>query len=127
GNHWLLRGADCEIARFQDSEDASPYPGDCEWCEPVNELTLVDVIGEPLEKADAAFVLENTGFVIGRAPPLGHLNPLLTFLDVYPARATSTDLLAPVHAFEKTVQHGQKALDFAVSSGGEGVPLTLRH
>jgi prolyl-tRNA editing enzyme YbaK/EbsC (Cys-tRNA(Pro) deacylase) len=47
----------------------------------VNELALVDFIGEPLEKADAAFVLEKTGFVIGSVPPLGHLNPLLTFLD----------------------------------------------
>jgi prolyl-tRNA editing enzyme YbaK/EbsC (Cys-tRNA(Pro) deacylase) len=47
----------------------------------VNELALVDFIGEALEKAAAAFVLEKTGFVIGSVPPLGHLNPLLTFLD----------------------------------------------
>jgi prolyl-tRNA editing enzyme YbaK/EbsC (Cys-tRNA(Pro) deacylase) len=47
----------------------------------VNELALGQLIGEPLEKATAVFVREKTGFVIGGVPPLGHLEPLVTFLD----------------------------------------------
>jgi prolyl-tRNA editing enzyme YbaK/EbsC (Cys-tRNA(Pro) deacylase) len=47
----------------------------------VNEVALGELIGEPLGKADAEFVLEQTGFAIGGVPPLGHREPLLTFLD----------------------------------------------
>lgn len=39
------------------------------------------LLGEPLEKADAAFVREMTGYVIGGVPPLGHAHPPVTFLD----------------------------------------------
>lgn len=37
--------------------------------------------GAVLEKADAASVRSKTGFVIGGVSPLGHLNPIETFLD----------------------------------------------
>lgn len=37
--------------------------------------------GEPLGKADAALVREQTGFAIGGVAPVGHLAPLGTFLD----------------------------------------------
>jgi prolyl-tRNA editing enzyme YbaK/EbsC (Cys-tRNA(Pro) deacylase) len=47
----------------------------------VNERALEAFIGEPLEKADAAFVLEKTGFIIGGVPPLGHRESLPTVLD----------------------------------------------
>jgi len=39
------------------------------------------LVGEPLEKADAGFVRERTGFAIGGVPPVGHLEPLPTFID----------------------------------------------
>lgn len=47
----------------------------------VNEKTLKQILGEKLEKADATFVLEYTGFAIGGVPPIGHLESILTFID----------------------------------------------
>ena len=47
----------------------------------VNETKVGDVLGEPLEKADADFVRQRTGFAIGGVPPIGHSEPLRTFID----------------------------------------------
>ena len=47
----------------------------------VNERAIEALIGEPLGKADADFVRQRTGFVIGGVPPLGHAEPLQTFID----------------------------------------------
>ena len=47
----------------------------------VNEKIIAEHIGEPIAKADAAFVREQTGFVIGGVPPVGHIQPLLTLID----------------------------------------------
>src|SRR3990172_1329854 len=47
----------------------------------VNEGVIARQIGEPLGKADASFVRERTGFVIGGVPPVGHLEKLETFID----------------------------------------------
>jgi prolyl-tRNA editing enzyme YbaK/EbsC (Cys-tRNA(Pro) deacylase) len=47
----------------------------------VNEKVIEDLIGEPLGKADADFVRQQTGFVIGGVPPLGHSQPIQTFID----------------------------------------------
>jgi prolyl-tRNA editing enzyme YbaK/EbsC (Cys-tRNA(Pro) deacylase) len=47
----------------------------------VNETRVADILGEPIEKADAAYVREKTGFVIGGVPPLGHAEPILTIID----------------------------------------------
>jgi prolyl-tRNA editing enzyme YbaK/EbsC (Cys-tRNA(Pro) deacylase) len=47
----------------------------------VNEKAIEALIGEPLGKADADFVREHTGFAIGGVPPVGHTEPLLTFVD----------------------------------------------
>lgn len=47
----------------------------------VNEKMLGELAGEPVEKASAGFVRERTGFAIGGVPPLGHIEPLLTFID----------------------------------------------
>lgn len=47
----------------------------------VNEKAIKQYIGEKLEKADANFVLEHTGFVIGGIPPIGHKKPITTFID----------------------------------------------
>ncbi len=37
--------------------------------------------GEPLGKADAACIRQQTGFAIGGVSPFGHLNPIASFLD----------------------------------------------
>ena len=38
----------------------------------VNEKAVAAVLGEPIGKADADFVREQTGYAIGGIPPLGH-------------------------------------------------------
>jgi prolyl-tRNA editing enzyme YbaK/EbsC (Cys-tRNA(Pro) deacylase) len=47
----------------------------------VNEKELAHRCGEPIEKADADFVKDRTGFAIGGVPPIGHSRPLVTFID----------------------------------------------
>jgi prolyl-tRNA editing enzyme YbaK/EbsC (Cys-tRNA(Pro) deacylase) len=47
----------------------------------VDERLIEALIGEPLGKADADFVRQHTGFVIGGVPPVGHAEPLETFID----------------------------------------------
>ena len=47
----------------------------------VSERAIEVHLGEKLGKADADFVRVRTGFVIGGVPPLGHAEPLQTFID----------------------------------------------
>jgi prolyl-tRNA editing enzyme YbaK/EbsC (Cys-tRNA(Pro) deacylase) len=47
----------------------------------VNEAKIASLLAEPVGKADAEFVRQRTGFVIGGVPPLGHAEPLETFVD----------------------------------------------
>lgn len=47
----------------------------------VNEKRLSEIVGEPIEKGDANFVKERTGFVVGGVPPFGHKEPLETYID----------------------------------------------
>lgn len=47
----------------------------------VNEARVAALIGEPVEKADADFVRESTGFAIGGVPPVGHAQAIRTLID----------------------------------------------
>ena len=47
----------------------------------VNEKKVSQLVSEPIIKADADFVREQTGFSIGGVPPLGHHRALTTFID----------------------------------------------
>jgi prolyl-tRNA editing enzyme YbaK/EbsC (Cys-tRNA(Pro) deacylase) len=47
----------------------------------VDEKRIENLIGEPLGKADAEFVHQRTGFVIGGVPPVGHIEKIRTFID----------------------------------------------
>lgn len=47
----------------------------------VCEKKVAALAGEPLAKADAAFVREVTGFAIGGVPPMAHARELLVFID----------------------------------------------
>lgn len=47
----------------------------------VNEKILEQLVGEPIGKADADFVRQRTGFVIGGVPPVAHTEHLQTFID----------------------------------------------
>jgi len=53
----------------------------------VDEKKVAAHLGEKIEKADAAFVREQTGFAIGGVPPVGHLERPVTLID--------EDLLGP--------------------------------
>ena len=47
----------------------------------VNEKRLGLLVGEEIEKADADFVRQHTGFAVGGVPPVGHAERLATFID----------------------------------------------
>ncbi|SFC72364.1 Cys-tRNA(Pro) deacylase, prolyl-tRNA editing enzyme YbaK/EbsC [Bacillus sp. 491mf] len=47
----------------------------------INEKKLANQLHEKFKKADADFVREHTGFVIGGVPPLGHAEPIITLID----------------------------------------------
>jgi len=47
----------------------------------INEKKIVNELHGKLKKADADFVREHTGFVIGGVPPLGHAEPIITLID----------------------------------------------
>lgn len=47
----------------------------------VNEKLISTYSGEPIVRADADFVRTVTGFAIGGVPPLGHSQPMETFVD----------------------------------------------
>ena len=47
----------------------------------VDEKKLGELAGEPVGKADADFVRQQTGFAIGGVPPVGHAAPIETYID----------------------------------------------
>jgi prolyl-tRNA editing enzyme YbaK/EbsC (Cys-tRNA(Pro) deacylase) len=49
----------------------------------VDEGIFTGYLGEKLEMADANYVKEQTGYVIGGVPPVGLLRPMKTFIDEY--------------------------------------------
>jgi prolyl-tRNA editing enzyme YbaK/EbsC (Cys-tRNA(Pro) deacylase) len=42
---------------------------------------LGQLVGQPIERADARRVREATGFAIGGVPPVGHVRPVPVFID----------------------------------------------
>lgn len=50
-------------------------------CNRVNEKMISAMLGERLEKADADYTREVTGFAIGGIPPIGHKKPIQTLID----------------------------------------------
>jgi prolyl-tRNA editing enzyme YbaK/EbsC (Cys-tRNA(Pro) deacylase) len=49
----------------------------------VDEARVAALVGERLERADAAFVRAETGFAIGGVAPIGHAKPVLTLIDAH--------------------------------------------
>ena len=47
----------------------------------VDPARATAVVGQPLGKADAALIREQTGFAIGGVAPVGHLRPVTAFFD----------------------------------------------
>jgi prolyl-tRNA editing enzyme YbaK/EbsC (Cys-tRNA(Pro) deacylase) len=46
-----------------------------------DEAALARALGEPVERADADWVREVTGYAIGGVPPIGHPAPVRTLMD----------------------------------------------
>jgi prolyl-tRNA editing enzyme YbaK/EbsC (Cys-tRNA(Pro) deacylase) len=47
----------------------------------VDETKISTLLSEPIEKADARYVKEKTGFSIGGVPPVGHAEMPVAFVD----------------------------------------------
>ncbi len=47
----------------------------------INEKNISKILGQKIEKADAKFTKEATGFVIGGVAPVGHKQSIQTFID----------------------------------------------
>lgn len=66
---------------FRGAESGDPVLVIASGTNRVDPQRLAALLGEPVEKPDADYVRERTGFVIGGVPPLGHSEPLRTFID----------------------------------------------
>jgi prolyl-tRNA editing enzyme YbaK/EbsC (Cys-tRNA(Pro) deacylase) len=104
---WAL-GFDCQVIEFQDSTRTSAEAAERVGCQigqiakslifrgqtsgkpililvsganRVDENHIREYTGESIGRADAKFVRATTGFAIGGVPPVGHLQPLETYMD----------------------------------------------
>lgn len=66
---------------FRTVKDKKPVMVIASGVNRVNEASIAQYVGEPIEKADANYVREKTGFVIGGVPPIGHAEPIYTIID----------------------------------------------
>ena len=77
----------CEVAQiakslvFRTQTSSRPILVIASGINRVNEKTIKNTLGEKILKADANFVREQTGFVIGGVPPIGHNQNIQTFID----------------------------------------------
>ncbi|WP_088067235.1 YbaK/EbsC family protein [Gottfriedia luciferensis] len=77
----------CEVAQiaksiiFKIESSNSPVLVVASGINRVNERQIEKLLNDQLGKADADFVREQTGFVIGGVAPIGHKNELITFID----------------------------------------------
>jgi prolyl-tRNA editing enzyme YbaK/EbsC (Cys-tRNA(Pro) deacylase) len=101
-------GLDVEVVQLEDSTRTAPEAAAAVGCElgaivkslvfrgagsgePVlvlvsgdrraDEEVLAGALGEPVERADAGWVREVTGYAIGGVPPVGHPRPVRTLID----------------------------------------------
>ncbi|MBN1565538.1 MAG: YbaK/EbsC family protein [Anaerolineae bacterium] len=66
---------------FKGKESGDPILVIASGTNRVNTQTIKALVGEAIEKPDADFVREKTGFAIGGIPPVGHVQPVTTFID----------------------------------------------
>lgn len=77
----------CEVSQiaksiiFRGKESEAPILVIASGENRISERKLKSVVGEKVEKPDAEFVLEETGYVIGGIPPVGHKNDIVTYID----------------------------------------------
>lgn len=66
---------------FRGKDSGKPYLLLVSGANRVNEKAVAATIGEVLQRPDAHYVREVTGFAIGGIPPFGHATPLTTYMD----------------------------------------------
>lgn len=66
---------------FRGAGSGTPYLLLVSGANRVDEKVAAARIGEPLQRPDAQYVRQVTGFTIGGIAPLGHDTPLQTFMD----------------------------------------------
>jgi prolyl-tRNA editing enzyme YbaK/EbsC (Cys-tRNA(Pro) deacylase) len=77
----------CEVSQiaksiiFRGKESETPILVIASGENRVSERKLKSIVGEKVEKPDAGFVLEETGYAIGGIPPVGHKNDIVTYID----------------------------------------------
>ena len=77
----------CSVAQiaksivFRTVRDKAPVMVVASGVNRVDEARVAAYLGEPIEKADANYVREKTGFAIGGVPPLGHAEHLRILVD----------------------------------------------
>jgi prolyl-tRNA editing enzyme YbaK/EbsC (Cys-tRNA(Pro) deacylase) len=81
------RAVGCEVAQiaksliFRGRDSGAPILVIASGTNRVNEQRIAAEAGEGIEKADAEFVRERTGYAIGGVPHAGHMEPIRTFID----------------------------------------------
>ncbi len=81
------KALNCEIGQiaksivFESKISYEPVLVIASGCNRIDEKIISEHLGEGIEKADADFVREKTGFAIGGIPPFGHQQKIKTFID----------------------------------------------
>jgi prolyl-tRNA editing enzyme YbaK/EbsC (Cys-tRNA(Pro) deacylase) len=76
----------CDVAQIAKSmlfraTDGTPVLVVASGSNRVDEKRVAALLGQKISRADAAFVLDRTGFAVGGVPPVGHATAPVTFLD----------------------------------------------
>lgn len=77
----------CEVAQivkslvFRGAQSGQPYLLLVSGRNRVDEAAVARDLGESLERPNADFVRDVTGFAIGGIPPLGHAQPMAIYMD----------------------------------------------
>lgn len=77
----------CQLAQivksliFRGADTGTPYLFLVSGSNRVDEAKVAAHIGETLERPDANFVREVTGFAIGGVPPFGHASDMAVYID----------------------------------------------
>jgi prolyl-tRNA editing enzyme YbaK/EbsC (Cys-tRNA(Pro) deacylase) len=76
----------CDVAQIAKSmlfraADGTPVLVVASGTNRVDEKKVAAFLGQKVSRADAAFVLDRTGFAVGGVPPVGYATAPVTFLD----------------------------------------------
>jgi prolyl-tRNA editing enzyme YbaK/EbsC (Cys-tRNA(Pro) deacylase) len=77
----------CQVAQiaksvvFRGKQSQKPILVIASGANRVNEKKMAEFVAEPIEKPDADYVRQRTGFVIGGVAPVGHAEPLDIYID----------------------------------------------